>query len=258
LAKNQSVEVPEAVANRAVNRPRVQPQQPNRNVNASGQSDSGRSVSRSASNDRHSASPAHNFIVGQLVDCKASKDGGLYMGIVKNLQPLIIQVQGFQDGRWRFVRARELLEIVLCGNEAIYAAPDDRQASTFTINSGTKVRVLETVGEFAHIIFPVDGWMRIKQGAVVPQPIPQPKPSDDLSMIQCLVTEKMSAKDLALACERSSGTLPKKVRIQLINNRRVGVVGFEARSTAELVMNRGLVHLGQQLLIKWYPVQNAI
>jgi ubiquitin-protein ligase/Mg-chelatase subunit ChlD len=283
MAKNQSVEVPEAVANRAVNHPRVvqQQQQPKANVNRSAQSDSGRSdlgrsVSRSASNDRHGPSPAHSFIVGQLVDCKASKEGDVHVGIVKTLQPLIIQVQGFQDGRWRFVRAKELTEVILCTNEAVYAGPDDRQPSTVRISSGTKVRVLEFVGEFAHVISPVDGWVRMKRGTDAPKAIPQPvapvKPATPqpvvqsmpsvLPTIQCLVTQSMSAKDVALSCERSCGSLPKKVQIKLINNRRVGVVGFENQGDAEVIIKRGLVHLGQQLLVRWsqtsFPRERAI
>jgi hypothetical protein len=72
-----------------------------------------------------------------------------------------------------------------------------------------------------------------------------------LPTIECYVSSGMSAKGLAMACEDSTGSLPKKVSIKLIDNRRIGVVAFENLPLAELILSRGICYRGQQLLIRW-------
>jgi ubiquitin-protein ligase/Mg-chelatase subunit ChlD len=344
MAKNVSVEVPEAVANNrtaVVNRPRTAQQVPRTNVSAqsdSGRSDYGRSISRSASVGRSppSASAPHNFVLGQIVECMLNKNDASHVGTVISVEPLILRVQGFTDGRWRFVRARKMItEVVLQNSEAVYMTPSVQlRGANFRINSGTKIEILEYVGDFAHVISPVEGWIQINKTANTVNPICAPKPkitelvlshsvrvyrkpnvrSQEVSLlaagmrvqilekigefshiispesgyinvnekvdtpvfgtptvappelpigasrisrnttmlptIECFVSSGISAKGLAMACERS-GALPKKVSIKLIDNRRVGVVAFENLPNAELILSRGISCSGQPILIKW-------
>jgi len=158
----------------------------------------------------------------------------------------------------------KLSELVLINPVRVLQGPNDRSLEMGFLSAGMRVKILEQVGDFAHIVSPQDGFINMNEASAVVapsqpvvSPLVQPTPTV-LSTIQCLVTEGMSARDLALSCERSSGSLPKKVRIQLINNRRIGVVGYESRSAAEVILSRGLVHLGQQILVKWYPRELAI
>jgi len=243
---------------------------------------------------------------------------------------LILKVDGFKDGRWRYTRAKSMLtEAVLLANEFVFNRPEESATKIGQAAKGTKVQILEINGEFAHVISPFDGWVQIKkeekkQPVAAPTPSVQPiaptqprlaeevlsravtiyrGPSDTspaigklaagtrvkifeelgdfthilhpeegfvrlatpsmspeilietprmLPTIECLVENGMSAKDLALACD-FAGALPKKVSIKLINNRRVGVVGFEQQNDAQLVLQRGISHGNKLLLVKWSP-----
>jgi len=340
MDKNVSTVVPETVANRAHANVQAAPTALARKDSA--ESDSGRSVSRSMSVEPSprgalKPSPPHSFVLGQVVECKTTKDGKVYQGVVQNIQPLMVNVQGFKVGRWRYVRAKDMvIEVVLIQDENIFANPDPNTLSSMKAVKGTKVKILEIVGEFAHVVSPFDGWVQIKtQEKEQPKSEPQPAepklveeillapvtvysapddrstqkgklgagmrikvleyvndfahivcPEDGyidlkrtvsaspdpesqpqrlgthvnmskattsmLPTIECLVSENTSARNLAMACE-FSGALPKKVSIKLINNRRVGVVGFEEHSDAEKVLSAGLVVKGNQVLIKWSP-----
>jgi len=291
---------------------------------------------------------------GQIVECKVDPNGATHIGTVISVEPLILRVPGFTDGRWRFIRARKMItELVLQRNESVYLAPNAQlPPQPYWMNAGTKVEVLEYVGDFAHIISPIEGWLLLKKSAAnttvkvnpvcapkpqVVNPICAPKPqvkelvlnhsvrvyqrpnvrsqevgllaagmrvqiseqigefsqiispekgyinvnekvdtpnfgtptapapatpepavvvsriarnTTMLPTIECYVSSGMSAKGLAMACERS-GALPKKVSIKLIDNRRIGVVAFENLPNAELILSRGIVHHGQPLLIRW-------
>jgi len=263
MEKNISTEVSEVVADRAVNRV-VQQQQRFVNRAPTSPSESGRSVSRSGSNERLSS--GHNFVLGQIVKCKSSAESAVYTGVVMSVQPLTVKVDGFETGRWRLVRPKELLEVVLPEITSVYERPDARRPEIKKINAGMRVRILEFVGDFAQIIDPVEGWIRMKQPgksttpAVNANPVQMPPtqpvvcqpmvPAPVLPSVQFLVAQDMSAKDLAMACQKS-GCLPKKVSMKMIDGRRVGVVGFENLSSAELVMNRGITHRGYSVQRRW-------
>jgi hypothetical protein len=265
MTKNVSYEVPEIVANRAVNQLAVENPQPRVNMRRnSAQSDSGRSISRSVDRSPTTVSTmTHNFVLGQIVLCKSSENGDVHRGIVINLDPLVLRVDGFTDGRWQFVRAKDpCTEAVLINDECVYSRPALDSPSTISkVHSGSKVHILEVVGDFAHVVSPFDGWVPVKgvsMNQVKEELVSQPEPM--LPAIHCLVPTSLSAKDLATLCD-FSGAVPKKVSIKLIDNRRVGVISFEQQSDAQMVFNRGLYYGSGPLKIRWCPdylAENAI
>lgn len=338
MRKNISIEVSESIANQA--RVVAAPRAITRRDSA--ESDSGRSISRSMSVEPSprgalKPSPPHCFVLGQVVECKNAKEEKVHRGIVQNLQPLMVKVEGFKVGRWRFVRdANMVTEAILMNDENVFSGPDPNSILPMKASKGTNVKVLEIVGEFAHVVFPFDGWVQIKsqpkQTKSEPQNEPKlveeillapvtvysapndrssqkgklgagvrikvlefvndfahivypedgfidlkrtisasPEPESQsqrvpaqtnesktttttnmLATIECLVSQNTTARNLAMACD-FSGALPKSVRIKLIDNCRVGVVGFEAHGDAEKVLSQGLVVKGKQLLVKWSP-----
>jgi len=332
MRKNISIEVPERIANRARNVVQAPPAAISRRDSA--ESDSGRSISRSMSVEpsprvalKSTSSPPHTFVLGQIVECKNAKAGKVHQGVVQKLQPLMVKVEGFKLGRWRFVRKKELTtKAVLLADENIYSGPDLKNiCPAIKAFKGTNVTILEIVDDFAHVVFPFDGWVKIKsQQQTKSQPQPQPKlieevllapvtvysDADDrsaqkgkigagmrikiseyvgdfahivypeegfidlnrtvslsperetparkstsmLPTIECLVGDHTSAKDLAMACDSAVKLLPKKVRIKLVNNRRVGVIAFETHEDAESVLLKGLTIQNWPLLIKWSPL----
>merc|ERR1719204_252104 len=134
MDKNVSTVVPETVANRAHANVQAAPKALARKDSA--ESDSGRSVSRSMSVEPSprgalKPSPPHSFVLGQVVECKTTKDGKVYQGVVQNIQPLMVNVQGFKVGRWRYVRAKDMvIEVVLIQDENIFANPDPNTLSS--------------------------------------------------------------------------------------------------------------------------------
>jgi hypothetical protein len=120
------------------------------------------------------------FVLGQIVSCKAKPDGQIYTGIVQNLQPLILKVDGFKDGRWRYCRAKNMLtEAVLLADEFVFNRPEENATKIRQAAKGTKVQILEISGEFAHVISPFDGWVQIKKEEkqpVAPAPTPSVQP----------------------------------------------------------------------------------
>jgi hypothetical protein len=242
----------------------------------------------------------------------------------------MVKVEGFKVGRWRFVRATNMVtEAILMNDENVFSGPDPNMLLHMKANKGTNVKILEIVGEFAHVVFPFDGWVQIKSQPTPTKSHPQNEPklieeillapvtvysepndrsiqkgklgsgvrikvleyvnnfahivypedgfidlkrtvsaspepespqtnvskttkTNMLATIECLVSENTTARNLAMACD-FSGALPKKVSIKLIDNRRVGVIGFEAHGDAEKVLSQGLVVKGRQLLVKWSP-----
>eukprot|EP00494_Astrolonche_serrata_P033246 UN33515 len=111
------------------------------------------------------------------------------------------------------------------------------------VTAGIRVSTLEFAGRFVRIGSPVEGWICVNAPADTPiAPV--------LATIEFAITQDMSAKDLALTCERS-GALPKKVSVKKMNGSRIGVVGFEDHAAAELVFNNGITHFGWTLKSRW-------
>jgi len=183
-----------------------------------------------------------------MVECKSSPQAPTHVGVVIKVCPLLIRVAGFHDGRWRYVRARETREVVLSDVTNVYSTPDSHGNVIEKVNMGMKVRVLETIGDFAHIITPTEGWINLKQSRTnISAPIVN---KSVLPTIEVAVMEGMSAKDLAMYC-KSAGGLPKKVSIKVIKGQQIGIVCFEDEESAERVINRGISHLGWSLQMRW-------
>jgi len=153
---------------------------------------------------------------------------------------------------------------VLTHSVRVYRGPNVQSQEMGLLGAGMRVEILEQVGEFSHIISPEDGFINLNEKVDTPiygtPNLGTPEPANVVSRIsrnttmlptiECYVSSGISAKGLAMACEKS-GVLPKKVSIKLIDNRRIGVVAFENLPSAELILDRGISYRGQQLLIRW-------
>jgi len=166
-----------------------------------------------------------------------------------SLKPFLIikDVSHIKFQKQEPISVSELTEEVLVCPTTVFRNPNERSPEVGKLSAGMRVQILEFVGDFAHIVNPENGFILLNQQI----PMKESKPTM-LPTIECLVREGISAKDLATACDHC-GALPKKVTIQLVNNRRVGFIRFEAHDDALLVLTRGLTHRNEQMLIKWCP-----
>merc|ERR1719461_753881 len=224
---------------------------------------------RSASDDSGcSAVTGHNFIIGQLVNCQIDDGEEWKVGIIASISPLHVQFE--TNGplcSCRYISPIQMDEYTLETRAHVWNQPFEWTGSgihySAILEPGTKVRSLEAVGEFLHIVSPVEGWIDGKHivayqppsaaelnAEVVVQNIIQPTPEVETTNPEELPTlniyhvpENVSARDLANLC-MEHGVTPKKIRKVVCQYGVVAVISFGTHSDAKQIHSlRRLSHV---------------
>jgi len=212
-------------------------------------------------------STGHNFVFGQLVNCRNNEGEEWRVGVVASTSPL--QVKFEKNGpvvSCRYMESTQLEEYTLRVASPLFSQPGgSRGGFDSHVFAGTKVRSLEAVNGYLHIISPEEGWinessvvgfnpLEVKRPEEPVQIVPEVKvvqpaveaPKQEAPAVLCEtgslvlnvfhVPESVSARDLAKMC-MNNGVTPKKIKKVLTQFGIAAVISFATHEEARQIYN---------------------
>merc|ERR1712048_591038 len=221
-------------------------------------------VSVAAPEVKNNAKVGNGLHINDIVNVRNSDSESWLVGIVAELTPFVkVYVAGVEEPTiFHQIAPPAKRKFVLKADTDVHA--EDENKILIRLPKNTEIEVVEIVEDWALIISPSRGWIRVRvNGEKLMSRVgrqtsrkqnTEPKNNTNCVTLKINVDSSTSADDLAMLCQTQTGILPLNIEVHATNRDDLlfAFLTFETHQDANVVHLKGLSHhSGKTLITEW-------